>query len=83
MSAGDLADHFEFSKPTMSAHFTVLKEADLVDTHKDGKQVFYQLKLSVLEDALLGFTQIFRAGGADERTVGLPDTQGSYDDDQH
>ena len=28
MSAGDLSDHFNVSKPTMSAHFAVLKEAD-------------------------------------------------------
>lgn len=55
MSAGDLSDHFEFSKPTMSAHFQILKDADLVHAEKQGKSVIYQLKLSVLEDALLGF----------------------------
>jgi DNA-binding transcriptional ArsR family regulator len=59
MSAGELADHFEFSKPTMSAHFAVLKEADLVAAEKHGKQVIYRLKMSVLEDALLGFTKTF------------------------
>jgi DNA-binding transcriptional ArsR family regulator len=64
MSAGALSDHFDFAKPTLSAHFAVLKEADLVEAHKDGKQVIYQLKLSVLEDALLGFAQIFRVGDA-------------------
>lgn len=55
MTAGELAEHFPFSKPTMSAHFAVLREADLVDVHKSGKTVVYRLKLSVLEDALLGF----------------------------
>lgn len=55
MSAGELANHFAFSKPTMSAHFAVLREADLVDVQKVGKQVLYRPKLSVLEDALLGF----------------------------
>jgi DNA-binding transcriptional ArsR family regulator len=59
MTAGDLAEHFEFSKPTMSAHFAVLKEADLVDARRDGKTVVYALKLSVLEDALLGFAGAF------------------------
>ena len=59
MTAGDLADHFAFAKPTMSAHFAVLREADLVDAVKDGKQVIYRLKLSVLEDALLGFAKAF------------------------
>ena len=59
MSAGALADHFAFAKPTMSAHFAVLREAELVDAVKDGKQVIYRLKLSVLEEALLGFAKTF------------------------
>ena len=61
-TAGELADHFDFAKPTMSAHFAVLREAGLVEAEKDGKQVIYRLKLSVLEDALLGFAKIFGMG---------------------
>src|ERR1700722_18863790 len=59
MSAGDLADHFDVSKPAMSAHFAVLREAGLVDSQKHGKAVIYELQMSVLEDALLGFAQAF------------------------
>lgn len=55
MTAGELSDHFSVSKPTMSAHFSVLHEAGLVEAEKDGRVVFYRLKMSVLEDALLGF----------------------------
>jgi DNA-binding transcriptional ArsR family regulator len=62
MSAGDLSDRFDVSKPTMSAHFSVLKEADLVHAEKAGKSVIYHLKLSVLEDALLGFVNSFDGG---------------------
>jgi DNA-binding transcriptional ArsR family regulator len=62
MTAGDLAEHFDFSKPTMSAHFTVLREAGLVDMEKSGKTVIYRIKLSVLEDALLGFAGTFGLG---------------------
>ena len=62
MSAGELSDHFEVSKPTMSAHFAVLKEADLVHAEKAGKSVIYHLKLSVLEEALLGFAHSFGLG---------------------
>jgi DNA-binding transcriptional ArsR family regulator len=43
----------------MSAHFAVLKEADLVHAEKAGQSVVYHLKLSVLEDALLGFVHSF------------------------
>ncbi|HEY1223880.1 MAG TPA: autorepressor SdpR family transcription factor [Brevundimonas sp.] len=62
MSAGDLSDRFDVSKPTMSAHFAVLKEADLVHAEKAGKSVIYHLKLSVLEEALLGFVHSFGLG---------------------
>ena len=59
MAAGELAEHFAVSKPTMSAHFAVLREANLVEAEKNGRAVIYRLKLSVLEDALLGFAQAF------------------------
>jgi DNA-binding transcriptional ArsR family regulator len=62
MSAGELSDQFNVSKPTMSAHFAVLKQADLVHAEKAGKAVIYHLKLSVLEEALLGFVHSFGLG---------------------
>jgi DNA-binding transcriptional ArsR family regulator len=46
----------------MSAHFAVLREADLVEADKQGATITYRLKLSVLEDALLGFAQVFGIG---------------------
>jgi len=64
MSAGELSDHFAVSKPTMSAHFAVLREAGLIDAAKQGATITYRLKLSVLEDALLGFAQVFGIGAA-------------------
>ena len=57
--AGELAAEFPVSKPTMSAHFAVLREAGLVSSHKEGKAVVYTLELSVLEEALLGFAEAF------------------------
>ena len=62
MTAGELCEHFPVSKPTMSAHFTVLREADLIEASKQGTTITYRLRLSVLEDALLGFSQLFGIG---------------------
>ncbi|HEY2090762.1 MAG TPA: autorepressor SdpR family transcription factor [Thermoanaerobaculia bacterium] len=59
MTAGKLAEHFEVSKATMSAHFAVLREAGLIASEKDGKSVVYELQMSVLEEALLGFARTF------------------------
>ena len=58
MSAGELSDHFPVSKPTMSAHFAVLREAGLVDSDKQGKTIMYRLKMSVLEEALMEFSEL-------------------------
>jgi DNA-binding transcriptional ArsR family regulator len=59
MTAGELADAFPVSKSTMSAHFSVLREADLIGADKTGATITYRLKMSVLEDALLSFAQAF------------------------
>ena len=55
LTAGEIAAHFDVSKPTMSAHFAVLQEADLIAGDRSGRTIVYRLKMSVLEDALLGF----------------------------
>jgi DNA-binding transcriptional ArsR family regulator len=59
MKAGEIAAHFVVSKPTMSAHFAVLREADLIEPEKVGREITYRLKMSVLEEALLSFAQAF------------------------
>jgi hypothetical protein len=46
----------------------VLKEADLVHAEKAGKSVIYHLKLSVLEEALLGFVHSFGLGDETPQT---------------
>jgi ArsR family transcriptional regulator, repressor of sdpIR and other operons len=73
MNAGELADHFDVSKPTMSAHFTVLREANLVHAEKSGKSVVYHLNISVLEEALMGFAHTFGLGA--ERKHAPPPTR--------
>ena len=69
MSAGELADQFSVSKPTMSAHFAVLREAGLIASEKQAQTVIYHLQLSVLEEAMLGFAQAF---GWELRTPDAP-----------
>jgi len=70
-TAGELADRFPVSKPTMSAHFSVLQEAGLIEAEKDGRVIYYRLKMSVLEDALLGFAERFRLD-ASNKVTGRP-----------
>jgi DNA-binding transcriptional ArsR family regulator len=57
MTAGELADQFDLAKPTMSAHFAVLREADLIYAEKSGTTITYRIRTSVLEEALLEFAE--------------------------
>ncbi len=62
MTAGELAQHFSLAKPTLSAHFAILREADLIEGSKSGTVILYMLKASVLEEALLGFAETVGIG---------------------
>ena len=62
MTAGDLAEHFSLAKPTLSAHFAILREADLIEGSKSGTVITYMLKVSVLEEALLAFAETVGIG---------------------
>jgi ArsR family transcriptional regulator len=52
MSAGEVAAHFDMTKPTMSHHFSVLKEAELITSRREGQTIWYALNTTVLEDVL-------------------------------
>lgn len=58
MSAGELAGHFELSKPTLSVHFAKLKEAELVAVERRGTSLIYHLNMSILEEALSGLLNL-------------------------
>jgi DNA-binding transcriptional ArsR family regulator len=58
-SAGELAERFEMTKPSMSHHFTVLKQAGLVRRRREGQQIFYSLNTTVVEDALAWIWDLF------------------------
>lgn len=55
MTAGEIADHFPVSKPTMSGHFAKLKAADLIWGEKRRRSITYTINLPTIEEALLGF----------------------------
>lgn len=60
MTAGELATQFDLSWPTMSGHFAVLRDADLIDSDRTGSTITYHLNVSVLEEALAALMDAFR-----------------------
>ncbi len=49
-SAGEIGSHFSMTGATMSHHLAVLRQAGLVTDEKRGKNIYYELNLSVLDE---------------------------------
>ena len=52
LNAGEIAERFNISKPSISHHLDILKQADLVTSEKKGQFVEYSLNTTILEDLL-------------------------------
>ena len=53
LSAGEIVSHFDVTGASISRHLSVLKEADLIRDKREGKFIFYDINVSVLEETLL------------------------------
>lgn len=53
LSAGEIGEHFSVTAASISRHLSVLKEADLIRDHREGKYIYYELNTSVLEEVML------------------------------
>ncbi len=69
MTAGDLAQRFDMTKPTMSHHFAVLKEADLLTSRRDGQQIWYGLNTTVVQDLMAWAMDLIRSNGEQTGTA--------------
>jgi DNA-binding transcriptional ArsR family regulator len=58
LSAGEITDHFPVTAAAISRHLSVLKEADLIRDHREGKYIYYDLNASVLEEIMLWITAL-------------------------
>ena len=62
MTAGDLAKRFDMTKPSMSHHFAVLKEADLIVSRREGQQIWYGLNTTVVQDLMAWAMDLLKDG---------------------
>ncbi|MEA3391973.1 MAG: autorepressor SdpR family transcription factor [Candidatus Marinimicrobia bacterium] len=62
MSAGEIADHFDISKPSITFHLKILKDAELVYSKKKGQFVIYTLQVTVFEEAMILFMKMLKMG---------------------
>ena len=60
MNAGNIAAHFTISKPAITKHLDILREAELISSEKQGQYVIYSINVTVLQDALRSFLTVFQ-----------------------
>ncbi len=65
LTAGEIADHFDISKPSISHHLDLLKQAELIEADKQGQFIFYSLNTSVVDEIVKWFIQL--NGNANEK----------------
>ena len=62
ITAGALAEKFDMTKPAMSHHFRVLKEAELITSRREGQQIWYGLNTTVVQDLMAWAVQLVKDG---------------------
>lgn len=69
LTAGEIAEHFNISKPSISHHLNILKQAQLVLDERQGQNILYSLNLTVMQEAMGWF-------------LGMIGTKGDESDDK-
>lgn len=59
MSAGEISGNFNISKPAITKHLDILREAELISSEKKGLYVMYSINISVLQEAISNFMTFF------------------------
>lgn len=52
LTAGEIAEHFDMTKPSISRHLNLLKQADLIWDERKGQFIYYSLNTTVFQDLL-------------------------------
>ncbi|HEY9765874.1 MAG TPA: autorepressor SdpR family transcription factor [Chroococcales cyanobacterium] len=62
LNAGEIAAHFEISKPSISHHLNQLKDAGLIYGERDGTTITYHLNLTVFEELISSIADLWKRG---------------------
>lgn len=63
MTAGDIAEHFNISKPSISHHLNLLKQANIILDQRQGQFIYYSLNATVFQELISWFMQLGNFGG--------------------
>lgn len=78
LPAGEIAAAFPISKPSVSHHLAVLKQAGLVEDRRQGQQIIYSLDTTVFAEVMAWVMDLVKAG---EAQAGSGSTEGAWPSD--
>lgn len=64
LTAGEIADKFQISKPSISHHLTILKNSHLVIDERQGQNIIYSLDMTVFQEVMSWFLDFTSVGGS-------------------
>lgn len=70
LSAGEIAEHFDMTKPSISHHLNILKQAHLVQDVRKGQNIYYSLNTTVFQEVIGWFYDILEISA----NAGEPET---------
>ncbi|MEL6402945.1 MAG: autorepressor SdpR family transcription factor [Chloroflexota bacterium] len=73
LTAGDIAEVFDISKPSISHHLRILKDAELVFAERDGQHIIYSLNSSVMQEIVTEIMSLFQVGKDEPTKEEKPD----------
>lgn len=66
LTAGQIAEEFNISKPSISHHLNILKNAELVLWEKNGQNIYYSLNATAVQEIMNWFFDFLERGDEDE-----------------
>ncbi len=67
LTAGELAEHFDMTKPSLSHHLNTLQAARLVRSERDGQNIIYSLNTTVVQDLMRWLYALTEKAGSHEQ----------------
>ena len=75
LSAGEISDRFNMSKPSISHHLDLLRQAELVSSKKKGQFVVYTLNIAAFEEITNWFLSFKPEAIAEKPRIRIPLSQ--------
>lgn len=69
LNAGEIADYFQITKPSISHHLTILKKSGLIIDERQGQNIVYSLDMTVFQDVMTWFMSFMNVGETKDEKI--------------